>query len=98
MQSVDKSSVKVDASLQLAQQLQMIALHSSQVAASHSQQILRFYPPMPAFFFCNKVEETHCTNKVSQRIYFDIAASFSIQMSVAVLWNECTPFHSILYL
>lgn len=56
MQSSEKSGVKVDASLQLAQQLKLIAPRGARAAAA-APQILRFYPT-GARFHCNKVADT----------------------------------------
>lgn len=57
MQSSEKSGVEVDASLQLAQQLKLIAARSIQAATTTTPQIQRFYPTA-ARFHCNKVADT----------------------------------------
>lgn len=88
MQAVEKSSFKVDASLQVLNSHKMIALNSSQVATSHS---LLFWSKELS------ISRQYCTNKVPQRIYFINLTSFSIQISVVVFWSECTPFKYNLY-
>lgn len=67
MQSAEKSSVKVDASLQLAQQLKLIALHSSRAAAARCKS-RGFYPLMPDSIVIKW--QARRSAEVLRRIYF----------------------------